>query len=140
MKFAIPLIILLVLHAVFVMLEAYSIRHLDSAMHFFGGITLAIFVTGLTGLAVGRGWCPDPGRLLLSLLVVSMVTTGAVCWEIFEWLSDAFLGTHFQLTLDDTIKDLALGLAGGAVWVTRLSGAGASATLPGIRRAERKPS
>lgn len=136
MRFAIPLFLLLALHAVFLMLDAYTITHLDSAMHFAGGITLGMFVTGLVGQAVGRGWCPDPGRLLLPLLVVSLVTTGAVCWEIFEWLSDAFLGTHYQLTLDDTIKDLVLGLAGGVAWV---SVSGATVELPDAAGAERKP-
>jgi len=123
MKFVYPLILLMVLHVLFLMLGYYSITHLDSAMHFAGGISLGIFVVGLLGHAIRKGWCPDPGRPLLLVLIVSLVTTGAVAWEVYEWLSDRYLGTHFQLTLADTVKDLVLGLAGGVAcaWMVHVS-------------------
>lgn len=116
MKYILPLAILMVLHTLFVTLDAYSITHLDSAMHFTGGIALGIFIWGLLGHAIRKGWCPDPGNVILFLLIVSLVTTGAVCWEIYEWLSDRYLGTRLQVSLGDTLKDLVLGLAGGVVY------------------------
>jgi ABC-type nitrate/sulfonate/bicarbonate transport system permease component len=120
MKYALPLGLLMALHTIFLMVDAYTIRHLDSAMHFAGGITLGIFVSGLIAHAIGRGWCPDPGKVLRFVLVVSLVTTGAVCWEVYEWLSDHYLGTHFQVSLNDTVKDLVLGMSGAVfyAWLT----------------------
>ncbi len=125
MKFVFPLSVLMLLHILFVYMNVYSIPHLDSAMHFIGGIALGIFIFGVMGHAIRRGWCRDPGKIIMLVLIVSLVTTGAVCWEIYEWLSDAYLGTHFQLTLDDTLKDLVLGLAGGIVCTSMMLASGA---------------
>jgi hypothetical protein len=113
MKYVLPLALLMVLHTAFVLLNDYSITYLDSAMHFAGGIVLGYFILGQIGYAVRKGWCGDPGRVVVLVLIVSLVTTGAVCWEIYEWLSDMYIGTHFQPSLDDTMKDLVLGLTGG---------------------------
>lgn len=109
-----PVLVILAFHTLFVIVDAYSEPGLDSLMHFLGGIMLGIVVARLLACAVHRRWCHEPGRLLGAVLVVALVATGALCWEIYEWLSDRYLGTFLQLTLDDTIKDLALGLAGGA--------------------------
>lgn len=114
MKHYYPLVILLLLHTAFVFLNVYSISHVDSAMHLLGGVALAMLVSGLLAQAVGNGWCPDTGRFITLVLVISLVVTGAVFWEVYEWMSDRFLGTHFQANLDDTMKDLVLGLLGGA--------------------------
>ena len=139
MKFALPLSLLMILHSVFLLLGAYSRPHLDSVMHFAGGIALGIFVFGLTGHAIRKGWCPDPGRMIQLVLIVSLVATGAVCWEIYEWLSDAYLGTHFQPSLDDTVKDLVLGLAGGIVYAAMVFAAGAHDALPASACIEPRP-
>lgn len=115
MKSTLPLLAILALHALFIKNNTYSIDHVDSLMHFAGGIALGIQVAGLLSFAVRRQWCPSPGSLLDAVLIISLVTSGAVAWEFYEWLSDHFLGTLLQLTVDDTIKDLAFGVAGGAV-------------------------
>lgn len=115
MKSVLPVITILVLHTVFLLTNAYSIGYIDSVMHFSGGIALGMLVAGTLSLAVRKHWCPWPGRLIEAILITSLVGTGAVVWEFYEWASDHYLGTLLQLTLDDTIKDLALGLAGGMV-------------------------
>jgi len=114
MKHYYPLVMLLLLHTAFIFLNVYAISHVDSAMHLLGGVALAMLVSGLLTQAVGNGWCPDTGRFITLVLVISLVVTGAVCWEVYEWMSDRFLGTNFQVDLDDTMKDLVLGLLGGA--------------------------
>ena len=116
MKNYYPLLILLLLHTAFVFLNVYSLSHVDSAMHLLGGAALAMLVSGLLARAVGNGWYPDTGRLITLVLVISLVATGAVCWEVYEWISDRLLGTHLQFDLDDTMKDLVLGLLGGTVY------------------------
>lgn len=116
MKYSFPLLLLMTLHSAFLLTNAYTVPHLDSAMHFSGGICLGIFISGLLDLAVTRGWCPDPGPSLRFLLVISLVVTGAVCWECYEWLSDHYLDTRFQVSLGDTMKDLVLGMTGAVVY------------------------
>jgi hypothetical protein len=116
MKFYLPLAVLLLLHPVFLFFGTYSIPHLDSAMHLAGGMALGMFVLGILACAVSRGWCPDPGRYLALVLVVSLVTTGAVCWEFYEWVSDRVFGTRLQHSVADTVKDLLLGLLGGVLY------------------------
>jgi len=118
MKHYLPLIVLIVLHAVFLFFDLYSISHLDSVMHLAGGIVLAMFLYGFLASAIGRGWCPDPGKLVSAVLVVSLVTTGAVCWEFYEWISDYLFDTRLQPSVTDTVKDLLLGLLGGILYAS----------------------
>ena len=117
MKFSIPLATVLGLHVVFLALDAYTMPHLDSLMHLTGGIVLGLFIHGLLSCMISRGWLPDPGRVIMLLLIVTLVVTGAVCWEFYEWLSDTFFGTHLQWSVTDTIKDLFLGMCGGMIYV-----------------------
>lgn len=116
MKNYLPLSVLMVLHVVFLSLDLYSVTHLDSVMHLAGGIVLAMCLYGFLVSAIDKGWCPDPGKILSALLVVSLVTTGAVCWECYEWLSDRLFDTHLQPSVTDTVKDLLLGFLGGALY------------------------
>ena len=112
MKNYLPLAVLMVLHVVFLSLDLYSVAHLDSVMHLAGGIVLAMCLYGFLVSAIDKGWCPDPGKILSALLVVSLVTTGAVCWECYEWVSDRLFDTHLQPSVTDTVKDLLLGFLG----------------------------
>jgi len=56
---------------------------------------------------------------LFSLSFCALVCVG---WEFFEWLTDRYLGTDFQLGQSDTIGDFFFGLLGASVvgfWATR---------------------
>ncbi|HSG12108.1 MAG TPA: hypothetical protein VLB10_10220 [Gammaproteobacteria bacterium] len=116
MKNYLPLAVLLVLHVIFLWLDLYKITHLDSVMHLAGGIALAMCLYGVLASAMDKGWCPDPGKLVSAVLVISLVTTGAVCWEFYEWISDRVFGTVLQPSVNDTVKDLLLGLLGGVLY------------------------
>jgi len=130
-KISLPVLAILAFHVLFLVIDAYSLQNLDSMMHFFGGIALGLSVARLLDYAVMRHWCPDPGRWLRAVLVISLVGSAALCWEIYEWLSDHYLDTWLQITLADTIKDMALGLAGGAAsaWLLDRLQRGARAAL-----------
>ncbi|MBT8123043.1 MAG: hypothetical protein KJO10_10935 [Gammaproteobacteria bacterium] len=116
MKNYLPLAVLMVLPVVFLLLHLYSVAHLDSVMHLAGGIVLAICLYGFLVSTIDRNWCPDPGKIVSALLVVSLVTTGAVCWECYEWVSDRLFDTRLQPSVTDTVKDLLPGLLGGALY------------------------
>ena len=111
-----PILVLVALHAVFLPLGIYEIPHIDSLMHLAGGVALGMFVYGALIGAMRRGWCHYIGTRLVPVLVVSLVAMGAVCWEFYEWLSDALFDTRLQASVTDTMKDLFLGLLGGVFY------------------------
>ena len=116
MKYYHPIIFLVFVHIVLLFLDAYYIPHLDSLMHLIGGVFLGLYVRGLLSLAVSKEWCPDPGKVITLVLIISSVATGAVCWEFYEWVSDAVFGTYLQPTVTDTVKDLFMGMMGATLY------------------------
>ena len=98
--------------------DAYLILPwLDIPMHFFGGVAIAYFywTSILHALAV-----PVLGELSAfgkQLLAVAAVGATTVIWEFAEWFTDQIGLTEAQLSLDDTLLDMALGLLGGAIFV-----------------------
>ena len=116
MKHTLPVLFMLALHVILIEFDAYTAPHVDSVMHFTGGIALGILIFGLLSYAVKLRWILPPGRLLLFILIFSLVTTGAVFWEFSEWTLDTILGTRMQPSLGDTMKDLLLGQFGAIVY------------------------
>jgi len=89
---------------------------LDQPMHGLGGVAIAHFFWVATGLAEATpilGSLPRPGRLVSSM---ALVGTATVVWECLEWTGDALGYTSAQVGLDDTMLDMLLGLAGGALY------------------------
>lgn len=50
-----------------------------------------------------------PGRLAVTFLAGC---SAAICWEIAEFSSDTFLGTHIQQSLQETMVDEINGVLG----------------------------
>lgn len=89
---------------------------LDSVTHFSGGAALSYFLLDLFDSADDFiGHIPRPVRMLL---VFSCVSTAAIFWEFYEFLSDYFLATNMQFGLEDTMSDLFFGLLGSAGCLT----------------------
>ena len=91
---------------------------LDIPMHFAGGVSVAYFISGcIQGLPWDRG---RGGVILEALLVASLTTSAAVVWEFLEFAIDAVTGSNLQVSLANTMQDLALGMLGaGALIVAR---------------------
>jgi hypothetical protein len=89
----------------------------DIPLHLFGGLAIAFFFSRSFQAVPGDGVRPDRRALLELLLVGSLTATAAVFWEFWEFASDHLLGTAFQSGLNDTMKDLAIGIGGGAVFL-----------------------
>ena len=90
---------------------------LDIPMHFLGGVAIAFFFSrsvALVPASVISGWAR---HAMHALLVFTLTGTATVFWEFAEFCSDRLFGTHAQLGLEDTLLDMALGVAGGLAYL-----------------------
>ena len=90
---------------------------LDIPMHFLGGVAIAFFFSRCLALVPASVISGGPRRLLQALLVFGLTGTATVFWEFAEFFSDHLFGTHAQLGLEDTLLDMALGVAGGLAYL-----------------------
>lgn len=89
---------------------------LDIPTHFLGGVALSFFFLGAMENAhefIGR-----VPRLIQRPLAFTALTTMAVVWEFYEFLSDYFIGTQLQHGVADTCLDLFFGMLGSFVFLT----------------------
>ena len=89
----------------------------DIPMHFAGGVAIAFFISGCF-----RALPRDTDRssrvvVLEGVLVGSLATTAALLWEFAEFSIDRLVGTNIQVSLNNTMQDLALGMLGALVLV-----------------------
>lgn len=90
---------------------------IDTPIHFAGGLAIAVFVSGCVRALPQR--MPRSSRtvVLELLLAFSLTATAAVFWEFMEFTEDWIYGTEVQVSLRNTMKDLAMGVSGAAVFV-----------------------
>jgi hypothetical protein len=113
---------------------------LDIPMHFFGGVAIAYFFAACARALGITSVAPAPARIAPALLVFSLTCSASVFWEFAEFFSDRLFGTHAQLSLEDTLLDMALGTAGGALFVAWAWRSGAlDWSLPIHRKATPSP-
>jgi len=94
-----------------------SIPNADIAFHIVGGVAIAYFYSGTLALLQHRGRIRSPDRGIWQVLILALTATAAVFWEFAEFASDQWLGTRYQLNLDNTMSDMAFGILGGLVFV-----------------------
>ena len=90
---------------------------LDIPMHFFGGVVIALFIWRCFAAISPAAIAPPLRPVLIALLVFSFTATATVFWEFAEFLSDRLFRTNAQVGLEDTLLDMALGLAGCLCWL-----------------------
>jgi hypothetical protein len=84
---------------------------LDIPTHFLGGVAIAYFYrSAISNSQKLVGSIPLPIQALLALTCTGTTT---ILWEFFEYSSDFFFHTSMILGLEDTLKDMFLGLLGG---------------------------
>ena len=113
---------------------------LDIPMHFFGGVAMAYFLAACVRALGVSSESPALGRVVPALLVFSLTCTASVFWEFAEFFSDLLLGTHAQLGLEDTLLDMALGSAGGTLFVAWAWRTGALTRVLTVKPTTHKPS
>ena len=104
-----------ILSHVFNAYEAWP--QLDIPFHFGGGLAMAFFISrcfqGLPREQMNRS-----RTVLLELILVgSLTATAAVFWEFGEFGADQLFGTNIQVSLANTMQDVALGLAGAVSFI-----------------------
>lgn len=89
--------------------------HVDPVMHFLGGLAAAFFfrhAASTAGTLLGR-----PTPLALDLLAFGLTCAVALFWEFGEFASDRLLRTTVQRGLQNTMRDLMLGVSGGFLYL-----------------------
>jgi hypothetical protein len=88
---------------------------LDIPMHFSGGMAVAFFISRcfqtLPRESVGRSRVAVLELLLIGSLTISV----AVFWEFAEFTADQLFGSNLQVSLANTMQDLAMGISGAIV-------------------------
>ena len=115
-----------------------SFPDLDVPMHFLGGMAIAFFFHVAFRNASRYHVLGPYHRLTHVALVFSFTCTAAVFWEFAEFISDRYFGSHAQGGLVDTMKDMALGIGGGIVFLGISQLLHRSPTPPGGNRPGKK--
>lgn len=87
---------------------------LDPAFHFLGGVAGAVAASKAYVLFpwIGGAMPPSIGQ---TAFAIAAVCAAALVWETGEFLSDVFFRTRVQMGRLNTLSDIALGVAGGAL-------------------------
>lgn len=104
----------LLLHSIATVLGWYDTYWwFDIPMHFLGGVAMGIASYHLLNHAGVTSTYFIP-KLMQLLLIISITGLAAVAWEVFEFNFDWFFQTHMQGNVLDTMKDMCMGIMGGA--------------------------
>jgi hypothetical protein len=92
--------------------------YVDPLMHFAGGAAAAFFFRQASAIATeALGTMRD---VALDLVGFGLACACAVLWEIGEFASDQVLGTHVQRSLENTMRDLLMGVTGAVLVLVAL--------------------
>ena len=114
-----PLAVFL-LYAGIVLLSDLSSRYyiISIVLHMTGGVAITFFFwRSLEILDVKLESLHLSGVPLLKVFAISLTVTTAAIWELAEYSGDKILGTTMQDGLGDTMLDMFLGIACGAVYI-----------------------
>jgi len=99
-------------------LDAYRVwPHADIPMHFAGGVAMAFFLSQCFR-ALPREVVRSSRLVVLELVLIgSLTATAAVFWEFTEFIYDRAFGTNIQVSLANTMQDMAMGIAGALAFM-----------------------
>jgi hypothetical protein len=108
-----PLLVLVIYFVTARLLHLFTAYpELDIPMHLAGGLAASFFFHRAVRLGSRLGLMGAGDPLTLGLLTFSLTCVVAIVWEFAEFSSDRLIRTHEQLGLEDTMLDLAFGMAG----------------------------
>ena len=95
----------------------------DNILHLMGGVAISYSVMTVLTMSTSQYFFGSTTALTRLLLAVALTVCAALAWECTEWFSDRFFGTDALGGVDDTLKDMVVGCAGGllfaAIYVVR---------------------
>ncbi len=111
-----PLLVLCLVVLAGGIFDAYTrFPWVDMPTHFLGGIATTYFFWCAAANAQSiAGHFPKVSHAVLAFGCTASTT---ILWEVFEFLSDRFLGAHMQHGLGDTSSDIFFSLAGGVAYL-----------------------
>lgn len=115
-KIALAPSVILILHilaSIFGWYEQYW--WFDIPLHFFGGASIAIASYYLLKDYEQRNIATIRSPILRILILIAFVGFAAAVWECMEFAFDTYTKTSLQVSLLDTIKDIAMGISGGGL-------------------------
>jgi len=115
----VPLAVFL-LYAGIVLLTNLTSRYyiISILLHMMGGVAISFFFwRSLELLDVKLECLHLSAESLLKVFAISMTAATAAIWELAEYTGDRILGTTMQDGLGDTMLDMFLGIACGAVYI-----------------------
>ena len=95
------------------LLTAYDNYHLDTYFHFIGGLSIATTAYFFLAMLEQADIIIIKRKLAKAFLIIVLVMSAAVLWEIYEFFWDLHFGTHMQPNNFDTMKDMIMGTLGG---------------------------
>jgi hypothetical protein len=90
---------------------------IDIPMHFAGGMAIAFFISRSFRHLPREPVTRSRVVVLELLLIGSMTATAAVLWEFAEFAIDQIFASNVQVSLANTMRDLAMGVSGGALCI-----------------------
>ena len=109
-RFAWAPLAVVIVHA---FLESMFGSKVDPYMHVLGGAALQYYFYNV--LSPGWSWIGTLTRFAKMIFAFTSTSTIATLWELGEFVSDKYFGTHLQESIPETIGDLALGLLGATI-------------------------
>lgn len=99
-------------------LDVYSIfPSFDIPMHFIGGVSITYFFIKCVLCALRVKLLGKPTSAVIILMIFLLTCTTTIFWEFIEWTMDELLQFSSQVSLDDTLLDMLLGILGAVVMI-----------------------
>lgn len=91
---------------------------IDIPMHFVGGMTMTTTLIMLYKALQHINVIPQMHVAITKLFLFTAISTITIFWEFAEFSTDVFFGTHAQVNIPDTMKDMFLGMMGGLLIIS----------------------
>lgn len=109
-----PLVLFTIHMAAYFLFDIYDyFVSFDIPMHYLGGVCITYFYIQTVICAKEYNLIGRPSSTVIILLIFLLTCTTTIFWEFAEWSMDEFLHTTTQVSLDDTLLDMLLGILGG---------------------------
>lgn len=87
---------------------------IDIPMHYLGGLSMAFSCFFALAFLQQHKVISPLDKVIEWVLVFTIIATIAIFWEFSEFSIDQLLGTHVQISLQNTMQDLLMGMLGAA--------------------------